>query len=249
MQPGYVQYPRPVKREMNFDCIPEAWRIFKLHPWKFIGLATLMLFGSFIVVGIVILPFLPEFLEDIRQNPDSIATLVSQLKVQLAYYAGIILTYALVGPIIASMIRVALKAARDQPVIGSDIWFGFTKVAGRSIALSFIIMLGVSVGSMLCYVPGLVFGGMMMFSFCYVVDKNFKITEAMSASWNELKPFWIMSGVLYLILSLLSTLGVFACIVGILVSLPFMYIAQACLYVQMAEPVQPPSMPLEMPRA
>lgn len=208
-----------------------------------------MMVLSVIAVSIAVGPFLPSFLDDLKNNPDSLATIVGQLKLQLAFYGGEFLAYTLIGPIVSSITRLSLKAIRDEPIVTSDLWFGFAKVAGRSVILSLIILAGVSIGCMLCYIPGLVFGGMMMFSFCYVVDKDYKITEAMSASWNELKPFWIMSGVLYLVLSLLASVGIFACCVGALVSVPFMYIAQACLYVQMAEPVQPPSMPLEMPRA
>ena len=89
----------------------------------------------------------------------------------------------------------------------------------------------------------------MMFAFCFVVDKNYKVTEAMSASWNALKPYWVMAAVLYLVLSLLASIGALACLVGLCVSMPIMYIAEACLYVQVTEPNQPQQWPMEAPRA
>ncbi len=75
-----------------------------------------------------------------------------------------------------------------------------------------------------------------MFSMSYAIDENLGTVAAMRRSWDVLKPHILMASVLYLVLSIISSLGVFACFIGILVTMPLFYIAMAVLYESMTRP-------------
>lgn len=252
MEPGYVQYPRQVKRELTFDCIGEAWRVFRLAPVPFGLTALFAMLASLIPVLIGMVLMWPWFLQ-LAEEPDTIdgmlANFGTQLAIQGALYVVILFGYLIAGPFMAAATKMTLTLLRGGSVTAGDVWAGWKDRPGRFMGIAFLVYLGVMIGSMCCYIPGFIWGGLTMFSMAFAWDENLGTLAAMRRSWDSLKASILMASVLYLVLSIIGSLGALACLVGVFVTLPLFYIAQAVLYHDMTRPApamaaQPYSAPM-----
>jgi len=144
--------------------------------------------------------------------------------------------YLFAGPFMAGATHMTLKSLRGQPIEIADVFYGWKNGPLRFAGIAFLVYLGVFIGSMCCYIPGFIWGGMTMFGMAYAIDERLGSVAALRRSWDTLKPHMLMASVLYLVLSLISSIGVLACFVGILVTMPLFYIAMAVLYDTMTRP-------------
>ena len=79
-------------------------------------------------------------------------------------------------------------------------------------------------------VPGLVLGAMYMFSFLFILDKKMDFWPAMQASAEIVKKDYMGFTLFFLVLVLLQILGALACIIGLFITIPIMYVAIAIAY-------------------
>ena len=241
MDPGFVNYPRQVKRELTFDCIGEAWRIFRENAGVFVLNGLMILLSTSIPVTLAIIAMLPTFLR--MGNPENMADMFENMGVQLALqgliYVVILVGYLAAGPFMASATKMTLLVLRGQKPQTSDVFYGWRNRPLRFAGIAFLAYLGVLVGSMCCYIPGFIWGGLTMFSMSFAIDEDLGTIAAMRRSWDCLKPHILMASVLYLVLSIISSIGMLACFVGILVTMPLFYIAMTVLYDSMTRPAMP----------
>jgi uncharacterized membrane protein len=149
-----------------------------------------------------------------------------------------LLAYALAGPFAVSFVLMARKALAGEPVAVEDAFLGFGKFAPAAIAGG-VIMLGVTIGAYCCIVPGLLFGGLTMFAFPIIATRDTGPFEAIRESWAMLTGHIWMAAVVYFLASLLSGLGVCACLVGLLVTLPILYVVEAIIHRDFTEAPAP----------
>ncbi len=175
----------------------------------------------------------------------------------VALIAGVLsATVILVGPMACGMYYVALKKMRnpDQPVQVGDLFKGF-EVFGQSVVAFLLVMaayLGVAIAlgilsSILGYIPllgklvavivnivwifaALGVGALLMFVFPLVMDKRMGGWEAVQASYKRVAPEWLAFTLFYLLIVLISELGVVACGIGVLITMPIYYCATAVAY-------------------
>ena len=99
-----------------------------------------------------------------------------------------------------------------------------TLVAGNVIALM------VSVGVMLCIIPGIVFAALWIFTWPLLMDKRLDFWPAMEVSRRVLWPnVWGVLGLLLVVIGVIIV-GLLCCYVGAFVAMPVVVAAQAYAY-------------------
>ena len=84
-----------------------------------------------------------------------------------------------------------------------------------------VIAVFVFLGSLLCIIPGFVVAAMYMFTFHFIFDKRLGFWEAMQASHNIVKRDYFGYTIFLVVIGLINILGVIACFVGVLVTIPW----------------------------
>ena len=69
-----------------------------------------------------------------------------------------------------------------------------------------------------------------MFTFPILAQRDVTATEALKQSFYLLKKHWLMASLLYLVFAICSFLGCCALCIGLLVSLPLMYVVPTLVY-------------------
>ncbi|MCW5937902.1 MAG: hypothetical protein KIT11_11425 [Fimbriimonadaceae bacterium] len=229
MQPGqYSNYPRAPIQEINFGTIKEGWDLI-LKNWQPFATASLMaLLVGLVVYGVGFIPLFPMIMAS--ANPDNqTASTMGQLTLQFMMLPVIILAIALASPFYASMTHMTLKLLSGQSLETNDAFVGFQRL-GQIMVAGVIMAIGVSVGSQCCYLPGFFIGGMTMFTYPLMFTRNYGPMDALKESWNILiKHVW-MAMLFYLVISLLAGLGVCACFIGVLVTMPLLYVCPALVF-------------------
>ncbi len=99
-----------------------------------------------------------------------------------------------------------------------------------SLVAHILISIFTALGMLLCIIPGIVIAAMYMFTFLFILDKKMDFWPAMEASAAIVKKDYMGFSLFILALGLLQVLGALACIIGIFVTLPIMYVAIALAY-------------------
>lgn len=99
-------------------------------------------------------------------------------------------------------------------------------------ALVATVLIGifVSLGSLLCIIPAFIVGAMYMFTFHFIFDKKLGCWEAMQASHNVVKQDYFGYTIFFVCVMLLNVLGVLACFVGLLITIPWGHAAVTVAY-------------------
>ena len=132
------------------------------------------------------------------------------------------------GVMQAGILRGALQISYGREfTVGTT--FGFDNV-GRVIGAALIIAVMTAVGSMLCYIPGLIVWFFTQFTMFFIVDKDMSIVDALKASASFVNRnlgtfvgFFICSLIAYFVGGLL-------CGVGLLLAIPVVILAQTYAY-------------------
>ena len=111
---------------------------------------------------------------------------------------------------------------------------------GPVIVTSLIIGAATFVGTLLCYLPGLVVGFLTSYSLYFVIDKGLAPIEAITASFMLVKDNIATTLVWYIVGGLVAVAGVIACFVGLIVTIPIVLIGTAYTYkILTDQPVAP----------
>lgn len=255
MQQGaYANYPRPNQRQIRFDVIAEAWTIVSQNWGPVLAVGGLALVISMALYaglfGVMVAMMGPSMFDpNAATSTDTMASLMAQLQIQGLSIVATPIIFGVLGPVYASMIHMGLKAASGDRLEVNDAFFGFTKFVPTAIASAITGVL-FSLGSMCCYIPGFILYGLTMASLPLILDRGLGPIEAIGQSFALMKSHVWMAALLAFVLLMLSGLGACACIVGILVTMPLAYIAQALVYRDLTAPDFPPAQnPWENPPA
>ncbi len=123
------------------------------------------------------------------------------------------------GPLLLGYYRALAKMDAGQTPDINDLFSGFDKFIPSFLV---VLLTGVliAIGYCLCIVPGLIIAPLLPVSLCVIARGEGDAIAAIKAGWNALQPNIVMAALTAIILSILSSLGVFACGVGILFTLP-----------------------------
>lgn len=227
MNPGAPSnYPRSNPNlksagEVNLDAISRAWTIVTKHlgPYAFCCfLAGIPVIAAYILGFSLMIPFI--------QNDTPLAAFLGFG----IYMVVVLLGMTVTSVITAGMVAMTLKALRGETPEISDISEGFVSKPFGLIGAALINGVGVTIGSYLCYFPGFIIGGLWLLTVPMMLDKKLGTIAALKESFKWMQPHWMMSAVLFFLISLVSGLGALACGVGILVSMPMYFAVTAIVY-------------------
>lgn len=220
--PQFTPTRPSMRRDIDFGIISESFQMLVAHwkPYTIAGAVSLIAFIPSQIVGIA--PLLKVMANPSAPPADPFANLALQY--------GLLIPALFINMFLAAGVsRYTLNVVQGFPADTSDIWEGFRDIPGY-FATSFLAGLVGFLGIFACCIGTIVTCGLMMFAVPAKVAKGITPTAAISESWNLLKDQWLMAGVFYLVLSLISGLGSIACFVGQAFTYSFMYIGATILY-------------------
>jgi len=140
-----------------------------------------------------------------------------------------IVSYVISVFLLGGMYRMAINKLRNNPIAVSDL-FNVGDVFPALLLGAFLVGLLCFIGFILCIIPGIIVGGMLMFTIPLIVDRRLGAIEAISQSWNALKGDLLNATLFYFVVTLIAAAGILACGVGILVTFPLFVLSIALAY-------------------
>ncbi|KAA1248747.1 hypothetical protein F0Q45_18945 [Mycobacterium simiae] len=122
---------------------------------------------------------------------------------------------------------------------------------GAVILTALLVIIGTSIGSVLCIIPGLIFGFISQFAIAAAVDKSLSPIESIKHSIATVRSNLGASLLSYLVQVAAVVLGELACYVGMFVGIPLAVLVQIYTYRKLSGgnvvPVEQPGPPVGMP--
>jgi uncharacterized membrane protein len=206
-----------------------GWKKFQENAGQII-LGALVLFAGLVVVGIVV-----GIIQSILIDPGGLNLETGEPEEGSGWFAQVLVgaissaIFLIVAQIIgAGIIRGALGITEGRPFQVGELFR--TDRVGPVIVTSLIIGAATFVGTLLCYLPGLIIGFATSYSLYFVIDKNMQPVEAITASVNLVKDNLGNTIIWYIVGGLVAVAGVIACFVGVLVTIPVVLIGTAYTY-------------------
>jgi uncharacterized membrane protein len=215
--------------QLRFEIIGEAWQKFQANmtPWILAVLIQGVILGAILgvfYVGVFAASFSAAMAQQGKNEPPGM-----NIGLQLGSNAFSIGMQALQFPFLGGLVLMAIKQLRGQSIQPGDVFSGFAQFGPLAVA-GLLYGLGVTFGSMLCLVPGLLLAGLWMLTVPLIVDQNMSAVDALKASLARLQPqMWSALG-LYFVLALVAGLGSLACGIGGLFTAPLLPIGIALIY-------------------
>jgi uncharacterized membrane protein len=138
----------------------------------------------------------------------------------------------------AGLIKVALDVADGKETSTGEVfaWAAKPKV----VAAALIVALATFVGTLLCYLPGIVVGFLLVFTMFFVVDRDMEPMEAVRASIRFTTSHLGETVLFYLLGIVVLIVGAILCGVGLLVAVPVVLLGAAYTYRTLhGQPVAP----------
>lgn len=138
----------------------------------------------------------------------------------------------------AGLVRASLNVTEGKPFLFSDVIK--TDKLGSVVVASVLIAIATFVGTLLCYLPGLVVGFATSYTLYFILDKDMAPIDAIKASVMFVKDNLANTIVWYIVGGLVAAAGFLVCVVGALVSVPVVLIGTAYTYKTLSgQPVAP----------
>ena len=139
--------------------------------------------------------------------------------------AGFVIASLITQALGAGLIKNALNVADGKPASIGEI--GAWATNGRVITAALIVAVATFIGTLLCYIPGIIVGFLLNWTMFYVVDKDMAPMDAAKASVKFATSHLGDTIVFYLLGIVVLIVGAILCLVGLLVAAPVLLIAAA----------------------
>ena len=225
--PGYTPAPKFVRRELDFGMIGDAWQMIMGNIWPFVVWSVVVMIGqsAFSFINQMISLALNFSNASTQEEVLGRAVMANVISIPVS-----LISAAFVAVMAGGLVVMALKEIRGEKAEFGDIFSGFSNGAIHLALAGFLVQLSTTLGMCLCIIPGLLLAGLFMTTFAFIVDQKMTSIDAMKASFALLRDqMWMALGV-YLVAGICSALGLIACCIGILVTLPIVYIVSALAY-------------------
>ena len=127
--------------------------------------------------------------------------------------------------IVAGLVKGALDTVDGRPVSLGGMFEGWDK--GKVLVAAIIVSVATAIGTLLCYLPGLVVGFLTSYTMFFVVDRNMAPMDAVKASITFVTGNLGQTLVYYLLAALVVIAGAILCGVGLLAAVPIAIIGAA----------------------
>lgn len=136
---------------------------------------------------------------------------------------------------IGGIYNAAFKQINGEEISPSDIFSG-TEFYVNILVASLVISVLEYAGAFLCYIPSLIVRGLFFMTLPLIIGKNLSPIDALKESFNVTKGDWVMYTLFAFVVALLSALGVIGCFIGVLFTLPLVFLTTAVAYRDCFEP-------------
>lgn len=229
MQTGqYAQYPNQPVREIDFGVISEGFNLIWRNLGPFVVTVVCMLLASGAVNALGTFLMMPMMMSS-KDTVDLSEIFQQSLFNQMISLPFTAISYAVMGPFIMSIVMMTLKVLRGERPEFGDIALGFNRFVPAAVTY-LVTTFMVTIGVYACCLPGFILGGLTMFAMPLIAERGLGPFEAIGESWNQLKGHLWMAMLFYFVVGLVSVLGVLACCVGILVTLPLTAVCSTLIY-------------------
>jgi uncharacterized membrane protein len=208
-----------VEVKIQLDVLGDAWATFKAR-WSVWVLAQLVFPACAMGLGVISSALLA--LNQFALGGTQPVTLIIQCAAFVSYVA-------IMALVLGGIYRLALHQRRGYAISVRDLLHSGASVPQLLLA---VVLVGVATlaGTIFLIVPGLIVGGLFMFTIPLIVDGRLTAIEAMRRSFEVLKSQWLMATVFHVVLGIVSTLGLIFCFVGVFATAPLYPIGVAILY-------------------
>jgi hypothetical protein len=217
------------------DWISEGWTMFT-RQWK--SWVTLSL-GFF---AVIVLPMLISFgvmyasmfmtmmaeAQRPRGGPPQLP-LAEVLGLYLLFFAFILVLMPLTVLLMGGAYRAAFKQLRGGQVEFRDLFSArdcYWRLLGATLLQSVLITLG----TLLCIIPGFIVAGMLFFTIPLIIDRNLSIADAIRASRELTQRNLFMFILFAFLVSLIASVGAYLCYVGLLLTWPLHFTITVAAY-------------------
>ena len=230
LPPGFSPYPRSNFSGGNrrppgiyFDVLSPAWEIVKNNLNVFIPSMLLYLVSTMIILvaaqlGASMIVFGTIFAPD---TPG----IGKALEIQ----ALILIPNTISWVMFQGIFYQSLKLVRGEPTSIGDMFHGF-KFYLHLVGAQILITIGTLIGAFMCLLPGLIFASI---TYCFgliVIDRGENAVEAIGTSLKAFRSFAFPMLAFIIAFGFLASLGILACGVGMLFTVPIMTVAVAMTY-------------------
>lgn len=213
---------------IRFEVIGEAFNQVKANMATWAITTLLMAIIGYAVMFLIMLP-IQIVLRGIISSGSSGNFMVAMIVMMGGYFVAIAASMIVNGFLLAGIMRMALNQLKGLPVQVGDL-FAAKDVAPQAIVASLVTSLLIGIGSMFCYIPGLILAGLFMLTIPIVVEQRLPAMDAIKKSVELMKPHLVMATLFYIVLAIVAGLGAIACIVGLLVTIPILFFGIAITY-------------------
>jgi uncharacterized membrane protein len=240
--PAYGAPPAAGGAYSPVEAIQYGWTKFTKSP------ATLLIPVLLMVVAIGVV-YAIMFFGVLASSFDSETTINSDGTIDYDAGPGFIMTMVLMGIVllVVSLVMQIMMAALTKgaldvtdgksPGLG-ELFQGWDKT--QVIIAALLVAVGTAVGSILCYIPGLIFSFLASYTMYYVVDKNMAAMDAIKASISFTTSHLGETVLFFLLYLVVLAVGGILCGIGLLVAFPVVLIGQAYTFRKLNnEPVTP----------
>ncbi len=235
MNPGnFSPYPReqqgswfPFPPGVSFDAFSEAFNRMKENTGVFLGAGAVAVILPTVINQAVSLVNNMIFFGSVAGSADPTNTTA----IFTSTAVGLLLSFAISGLQFGcynGLTLMGIDAIQRRPV-QFRVFDGFQNF-GSLMVTSFLLSLITTVGLLLCIVPGIYLYGLLCMAPMYASAEKLGPIEALQKSAETMKPFAFPAGGYLIVMGLLAGIGVCACFVGLLYTVPVAMIAFAYLF-------------------
>ena len=204
-------------RDYDLDigsCISRAWDLVRRDFWPVIGISLLIGFIALVinqVLGLATSPvFKAAFLQRRPPTPGGLSVVIGVSLLSSPIYTLLM----------AGLFKYYLKLVRSEAPTIADAFSGFSPLAGQLILLGLVNSILTLLASLLCLLPGIYLSVSWVFALPLVIDRHLPFWDAMELSRKVVTRHWFIVFGFLLVVGLVIACGVFACCIGVVVSVP-----------------------------
>jgi uncharacterized membrane protein len=226
------------------DAIAYGWRKFTASPGTLL-IPMIVVFVGILVVSVLVQLVIGATLLDTHSCTQTV--LGQQIEAECgpsfsAQLLGAGLASALIilvaQLLAAGLYKGATHVTDGKPFGLGQMFDGWDK--SQVVIASLIIAAATFVGTLLCYIPGLIVGFLTQYTLLFIVDKQMSAIDAIKASVKFVVDNLGNTLLYYILAALVLIVGAIVCLVGLLVAAPVALIGLAYTYRRLQdEPVVP----------
>jgi hypothetical protein len=209
---------------VRWEWISEAWNLFT-RQWS---VWVLMILVTYLVMFAIYLPFV-GLVSVMMPTPEYGGPVEFPVGIFALYPVLYLVIFGAMSWLFSGLYSAAFKQIRGESISVGDLFSGGQYFV-RMLGALFLIAIAAGIGSIFCLIPGLIVYGLAFLTFPMIVGGGKGTIDAIKASIEVTKRDWIMFTIFSVALYFIASAGALACGVGILATLPLLFLGQSLAY-------------------